>query len=102
MAQYRTKWHLEDIKAALRKKFGSLSDLSASWGLDRSAIASALRRPNNSKRVERLISDALQVPLHVLWPDRWLPDGNPLPRRFDVVNRNGGLHGLHRQKREAA
>jgi Ner family transcriptional regulator len=101
MAQKRHGWHREDIKAELRKKFGPISDLSEAWDLDRSAIASALRRPNNSKRVERLISNALQVPLHELWPDRWSPTGEPLPR-FDAAENRQAAESAHRQKREAA
>jgi Ner family transcriptional regulator len=101
MAQKRAGWHREEIKAALRKQFGPISELSTTWGLHPSAITNTLRRPLNSKRVERLIAQALQVSLHELWPDRWSPDGEPLPR-FDAVDRSGGLRGLHRQKREAA
>lgn len=94
-------WHPEDIKAALRKRFGSACDLSERWGLDRSAISAALRRRDNSKRVERRIAEALGVPLHELWPDRWNADGTPL--RFSVAaNPSGAGSAAERQKKAAA
>ena len=101
MAQKQTAWHPEDIKAALRKRFDSLTDLSESWGLHPTAISNTLRRPFNSMRVERRISDALDVPLHELWPDRWDAGGAPLPRSIDM-NPNGAGSAGERQKKAAA
>lgn len=101
MARKPTGWHAEDIKAALRKRFGGLSELSESWSLDRSAISNTLRRPFNSMRVERRISDVLGVPLHELWPDRWTTGGSPLPRSIEM-NPNGAGSAGERQKKVAA
>jgi Ner family transcriptional regulator len=101
MARKPTGWHAEDIKAELRKRFGGVCKLSERWGLDPSAISNTLRRPFNSMRVERQISDALGVPLHELWPDRWETSGAPLPRSIDM-NPNGAGGAGERQKKVAA
>jgi Ner family transcriptional regulator len=76
----RSGWHSEDIKTELRKRFGEITRLSENWGHHRSAITNTLRNPAFSKPVERRIADALGVPLHVLWPDRWDAEGVPRPR----------------------
>ena len=101
MAQNLSGWHTEDIKAEIRKKFGSVSNLCANWGLHPSAISNTIRRPFNSMRVERRIGDALGVPLHEIWPDRWKPDGTPLPRSIGM-NPNGPYSVAERQKKAAA
>ena len=94
-------WHPEDIKAALRKQFGPITAISAGWGLSRAAITNTLGRPDYSTATERRIAEALQVPLHVLWPRRWNPDGTPLPRNLErkliPATRNS-----ERQNRDAA
>jgi Ner family transcriptional regulator len=77
-------WHIEDIKAELRKRYGSLSALGHHWGLKSpTAISATLSAPGYSRHVERLIAAELQVDLHILWPDRWSPDGSPLSHRAD-------------------
>ena len=101
MARKPTGWHSEDIKAALRKQFGGLAGLSESWGLHRSAITNTLRRPFNSIRIERRIAAALNMPPHELWPDRWRPDGAPLPRSI-AMNPNSAAKAAAREKRAAA
>ena len=84
------RWHPEDIKAELRKRFGEMTTLSKSWGYARNAISVALAT-DRSRVVERRIAEALQVPLHELWPERWNPDGTSRPRR-----RRGGRN--HRRR----
>ncbi|HQU16667.1 MAG TPA: helix-turn-helix domain-containing protein [Gammaproteobacteria bacterium] len=101
MARNPTGWHPEDIKAALRKRFGTLRAASEAWGLHHTAITNTLKRPMNSMRVERHIADALGVPLHELWPGRWTVAGAPKPRlpgrqSSETANCN------KRQKRAAA
>ena len=99
MTRKRRNWHLEEIKAELRKHYGSLGVLSESWGLCPSAISDTLRRPRNSMRVERRIAAALGAPLHELWPLRWDSNGAPLPR---TAARNSAVNAAARQKRAAA
>jgi len=71
-------WHVEDIKAALRKKFGALTHLSVRWGFHRTAISAAVTGKKRSSTIELRIARALKLPPHDLWPDRWSPDGRPL------------------------
>ena len=73
-------WHPEDIKAALRKRYGAITHLSVRWGYATSHITQAIRKSNYSRRVELRIAEALDLLPHILWPDRWSPDGKPLPR----------------------
>jgi Ner family transcriptional regulator len=81
MAHQPPGWHREDIKAALVKRYGLIVRLSETWGYHRSMITGVLRNPCFSIPVERRIAAALDVTPHVLWPDRWNPGGEPLPRR---------------------
>ena len=87
-------WHREDIRAALRKKHGTLSALSVSWGLHPSTVAVALSTPGIAA-VERRIAAEIGVHPHTLWPDRWSPEGVQLPRRGK--NRSRKRPGAHRQ-----
>ncbi len=80
MARPDQGWHPEDIKAELRKKFGPLTRLSRSWGLNRAAISNVLRCASESMVVERRIALALGIQPQKLWPERWGTDGRPLPR----------------------
>lgn len=100
MARKPIVWHPENIKAELRKQFGSLCHLSESWGLHRTAISNTLHRPMDSKQTEKRIAKALGVPLHVLWPDRWSEEGTPLPRS-PVSKHSRGVVPVERQKRAA-
>jgi Ner family transcriptional regulator len=77
-------WDVEGIKAALRRRYGSLSNLARSLGKNERYIAETLRRPDYSVPAERQIAEALDVPLHELWPRRWNVDGTPKPRRDDA------------------
>lgn len=76
----RPGWHVEEIKAALRRRYGHMTHLSTSWGYGRAAISNVLRRPLYSIPLERRIAEALDQHPHTLWSDRWRPDGTSLPR----------------------
>lgn len=89
-------WHREDIKAALRKKYGSLASLSKEWGLASASISNTLKRAVHSVPTERRIAQALGVQPHALWPDRWSPEGSPLPRS-DKRHRSSAALTPHRQ-----
>ena len=73
-------WHPEQIKAAIRQACGPVTRVSIEWGFSKTAISSALRRPDYSMVIEKRIAEALGVSLHELWPSRWAPDGAALPR----------------------
>lgn len=80
MPQQAPGWHAEDIKAELRKRYGSLLRLSRTWGLNRAAVSNALHDPAHSIPTEMRIALALGVRPQVLWPDRWDAEGKSLPR----------------------
>lgn len=90
----RTTWHVEDIKAELRKRYGSLTALDRLWGYRSGVISTALGTPGMSRRVEKRIAAELERPLHVLWPDRWHPDGTPVSFRADRTPTKGPADAL--------
>lgn len=71
MARPREIWHLEDIKAELRKRHGAITHLSVAWGYSKKAISKVLADPCYSRPLERRIARALGVKPQVLWPERW-------------------------------
>lgn len=80
MAARRQAWNRERIKGELRTKFGPITELSIKWGYARGAISAVLMRRAYSIPLEIRIAAALEVSPHALWPDRWTPDGQSLPR----------------------
>jgi Ner family transcriptional regulator len=94
-------WHPEDIKVALRKRFGPITTLSRGWGMAQNAITNTLSRVDYSRPTELRIAEALGVPAHEIWPHRWNPDGTPLPRNFER-QLIAGTRISERQKRKAA
>jgi Ner family transcriptional regulator len=69
-------WHVEDIKAAIRKTGLTLSDLSLAAGFCGGAAKCALRMP--WPRMEAAIAAHLGRKPHEIWPSRYSPDGRPL------------------------
>ena len=84
MAKPKPGIHREDLKAALRKQYGSLASLSRRWGYSRVGIANVLGNPYYSVPLERRIAQALDLHPHDIWPDRFSADGEALPRRRSV------------------
>lgn len=72
--------HQADILAAVRKsEFRFLPAIAKRYGVSDVALRAALHRPQLA--AEKAISKATKIPLHVLWPQRWSPDGLRLVRR---------------------
>lgn len=72
--------HEADIIAAVRKsEFRFLPAIAERYGVTDVALRAALRRPQRG--AEKVISKALKIPLHILWPDRWSASGERLVRR---------------------
>jgi Ner family transcriptional regulator len=69
-------WHVEDIKAAIRKTGTTLSDLSRAAGFSESAATRALLTP--WPRMEAAIAARLGREPHEIWPSRYSPDGRPM------------------------
>jgi len=66
-------WHLEDIKAAVRKTGISLEELSIANNLHPKACALALHR--SSPIAELVIAEYLGVSPRQIWPQRFEADG---------------------------
>lgn len=73
----RAVWHREDIKAELRKRYGTLRALSTSWGMNGQAITHTLLRPNHHRPTARRIAQALDLSPHELWPSIFEPETSP-------------------------
>ncbi len=95
-------WHVEDIKAVLRKKHRSLTALSLSWGLNKAAVSVCLNRGTRWPRVEQLIARELGAEPHTLWPDRWTPEGEPRPRPSTAADHSRDRAPCHLQTLGAA
>ncbi|WP_041786063.1 helix-turn-helix domain-containing protein [Rhodospirillum centenum] len=99
MAKRRPKgWHKEDIKAAIRKRGTTVTDLALSNGLGSSTCRVALNTPCFTG--EQVIAEFLGVPAQVLWPDRYEPDGTP--RHPRVRNRLKGIRNQNECERQEA
>lgn len=84
--------HREDIKAELRKRYGSLAAFSERVELPRGLVSDALRG-RRSSRAEAAIAAALNMPIHELFPQHYgfndsslRADNNPLQRRPHRLN----------------
>jgi Ner family transcriptional regulator len=62
--------HFEDVKANLRKRGSSLSQIAKDLGLKRATVSTVIRG-GRSKRVEQAIADALGKPVEEVFPDRY-------------------------------
>ena len=72
--------HPEIIKAMVRMKGKSLSQLATEKGVSVSAVTGALRRPQ--PKGEKIIAEYLGVTPYELWPDRWTKDGQRIMPRY--------------------
>lgn len=94
-------WHKEEIKAAVRMRGTTLSDLALSAGLGSSTCRLALCAPCFPG--EQVIAEFIGVPAHELWPDRYEPDGTPRhPRVRNRLNRTPVQNECERQEARAA
>jgi Ner family transcriptional regulator len=80
MARHPKGMHAEDIKAALRRRHGTLRALAKTWGKHPTSISQVFMNPRYSIPTEKLIAQALDKPLHAIWPDRWNEEGESLDR----------------------
>jgi Ner family transcriptional regulator len=67
-------WHPEDVKAAIRKRGVTLTDLSLRNNYSEAYLRNALLRP--LFEAEQIIARFLGVPADAIWPDRYT-DGQP-------------------------
>lgn len=66
-------WDKHSIKAAIARKGKSLSDLARSVDMPETTLRSALDKPCLSGEIA--ISKFLEIPLHILFPNRWDKNG---------------------------
>lgn len=67
-------WSANRIIAEIRARGISLRQLSLRSGLKEQTLTATIQKPN--ARGEAVIADFLGVPAHVLWPDRYAPNGH--------------------------
>ena len=65
-------WDKHSIKAAIARKGKSLSDLARDFDMPEPTLLSALAKP--CKSGEEVIAQFLELPLYVLFPERWTID----------------------------
>jgi len=78
--------HAEDIRAAIRKKYGTMAALSRELGKHPNTVATVISQPGHSMIVERKICEALGFEPHVVFPDRYQYDGAPVSTRMARTN----------------
>jgi lambda repressor-like predicted transcriptional regulator len=86
--------HKEDIKAGLRKRFGSLVKFEKTTGRPHGSVKDVLRG-RASAETEEAIAAALKEPLHRLFPRRYAaPDGCDLSTKVDDSGVQSAPHRL--------
>jgi len=88
--------HAEDIKAAIRKKWGTLSALSRHLGKHKNIVAQTISTPGYSVPTERYIARELNRLPHDVWPDRFHYDGSPISVRAERIVSADGTADLRR------
>ncbi|WCH28244.1 helix-turn-helix domain-containing protein [Aeromonas salmonicida] len=63
-------WHRADILAAIKKKGGTLAQLSRTNGLHERTLYNALER--HWPKGEQIIADYIGVASHIIWPERYV------------------------------
>jgi Ner family transcriptional regulator len=76
----QTDWHPEDVKAAIRKKGSTLSDLATRAGVSKQTVSAAIER-RASERIDLLIADFLGLKPHQIWPSRYTAKGKRIRLR---------------------
>lgn len=89
--------HPEDIKAAIRKRVGTMAELARQHGVHSSTVICAISRPQPTGN--RIIAELLGLSLFELWPEWFDADGN---RRLSDTNRIARRRRSQCQKRRAA
>jgi len=80
MTRISGEWHAENIKAELRKRFGTLRNFAEKINVSPQSISGAISTPNGSSLIELIIARELGVSAHALWPDRWTADHKKIDR----------------------
>jgi lambda repressor-like predicted transcriptional regulator len=70
--------HKEDIRAGIRKSFGTLEKAAAEYGVCRQFMNSVLKGEKRSERVERAIAATLGKCVEEVFPERYPQTGESL------------------------
>ncbi|UCQ36766.1 helix-turn-helix domain-containing protein [Edwardsiella piscicida] len=62
-------WHRADILAAIKKRGGTLAQLSRDNGLHERTLYNVLER--HWPKGEKIVSDFIGVPVSTIWPERY-------------------------------
>lgn len=62
-------WHRADILAAIKKRGGTLAQLSRDNGLHERTLYNALER--HWPKGEQIIADFIGIPVFTIWPERY-------------------------------
>jgi len=93
-------WHPEDIKAAVRKKGWTLSELARTYGLSDVSVRRSLRKPHFYG--ELAIAEILGLSPRQIWPSRFETNGTRKARRRRSAKINPNALMSHGLKAEAA
>ncbi|NJL99252.1 MAG: transcriptional regulator [Synechococcaceae cyanobacterium SM2_3_2] len=63
--------HKEDIRAGIRKSFGTLEKAAAEYGVCRQFVTSVMKGEKRSARVERAIAETLGKSVEEVFPERY-------------------------------
>lgn len=72
--------HPEMIRAKIKMRGKTLTDLANQYGVSPKVVSLALKAP--SLAGEKVIADFLQKKPCELWPDRWTRDGKRIRPRY--------------------
>lgn len=100
IARKHKGWHPEEIKAAIRMRGKTMSQLSVVNGYHESALRQVLRKPWPA--IERIVAEFLGVEPQEIWPDRYGPDGMPNRLLFGRVKFIPNEHVRQRKNSRAA
>lgn len=98
MARKPAGMHPEDIRAALRKKFGTMAALSRHLDRHPNTISTVISQPGHSITMEKKICELLEMTPFEVFPERYHADGTPISTRLartstglrdDILRRNG-------------
>ncbi|NVN45167.1 helix-turn-helix domain-containing protein [Asaia bogorensis] len=86
MAQKPCGMHAEDIRAAIRKKYGTMAALSRKLGKHQNTVATVISQPGHSIVLEQRICEELGLKPEIAFPDRYHADGTPVSTRMARTN----------------
>ena len=75
----------EQIKAQLEARGSSIADIAREAGISAQNISTTIRG-RKYPRIERLVAEALDKPLHIVFPDRYTPpEDYQEPKKVEIA-----------------